>query len=151
MTYKYKQLSISDLALLRDLINLFGEVFENSETYQGSIPHEKYLQDFLSSSNHIILTAQEEAGNVVGGLVAYELEKFEQERKEIYVYDLAVSKQNQRKGVASSLFAQLKLIAKEKGAYVIFVHADKSDTSAVSFYRSLADEEIETYNFDVKV
>jgi len=28
---------------------------------------------------------------VVGGLAAYVLEKFEQQRREIYIYDLAVS------------------------------------------------------------
>jgi aminoglycoside 3-N-acetyltransferase I len=30
-------------------------------------------------------------GDAVGGLAAYELKKFEQERSEIYIYDLAVA------------------------------------------------------------
>ncbi|MGI9404951.1 MAG: hypothetical protein ACR2O4_01155 [Hyphomicrobiaceae bacterium] len=36
---------------------------------------------------------------VIGGLVAYELKKFEQERSEIYIYDLAVAAEHRRKGV----------------------------------------------------
>lgn len=43
---------------------------------------------------------------VVGGLVAYELEKFEQDRREIYIYDLAVLESHRRKGVATRLIEE---------------------------------------------
>jgi aminoglycoside 3-N-acetyltransferase I len=40
-------------------------------------------------------------GEVVGGIAAYELIKFEQERSEIYIYDLAVAATHRRKGFRS--------------------------------------------------
>ena len=42
--------------------------------------------------NHFIALVALDGNKVVGGLAAYVLDKFEQERKEIYIYDLAVSK-----------------------------------------------------------
>jgi aminoglycoside 3-N-acetyltransferase I len=38
----------------------------------------------------------------VGGLIAYELEKFERARSELYIYDLAVAEDHRRRGVATA-------------------------------------------------
>ncbi|MEH1829598.1 MAG: hypothetical protein V7L22_30390 [Nostoc sp.] len=48
-----------------------------------------YLRQLLDSDYFIAIAALKE-GEVVGGLTAYELKKFEQERSEIYIYDLVV-------------------------------------------------------------
>ena len=61
---------------------------------------------------------------VVGGLAAYELRKFERERREIFIYDLAVAQEHRRRGVATGAINELKRIARQRGAYVIFVQAD---------------------------
>ena len=71
---------------------------------------------------------------VAGGLAAYELRKFEQERSEIYIYDLAVRQAYRRQGIATALIEHLKRIAAERGAYVIFVQADYGDDPAVALY-----------------
>jgi aminoglycoside 3-N-acetyltransferase I len=55
-------------------------------------------------------------GTVVGGLAAYELKKFEQERSEIYIYDLAVREEHRRQGIATALIGELKAIARRRGA-----------------------------------
>jgi aminoglycoside 3-N-acetyltransferase I len=86
----------------------------------------------------------------VGGLAAYELEKFEQERKEIYIYDLAVLESHRRKGIATRLINELKHIARERGAYVIFVQADQGDTPAIRLYESLGIKE-DVHHFDISV
>jgi aminoglycoside 3-N-acetyltransferase I len=48
------------------------------------------------------------AAFVVGGVAGYVLEKFEQQRREIYIYDLAVSDAHRRKGVATGTINALK-------------------------------------------
>ena len=40
---------------------------------------------------------------MVGALAAYELLKFEAERSEIYIYDLAVLEEFRRRGIATAL------------------------------------------------
>ena len=51
------------------------------------------------------------------------LPKFEQERSEVYIYDLAVAVAHRREGIATALIMELKRIASLRGAYVIFVQA----------------------------
>jgi len=41
-------------------------------------------------------------------LAAYELRKFEQERSEVYIYDLAVASAHRREGIATALIERLK-------------------------------------------
>src|SRR5258708_19970204 len=119
MTLTYEQLSFSDISEFIALMKLFGEVFEEMDTYQGVKPSESYIKTFLSDSEHIILVAQE-GGSVIGGLVAYELKKFEQERSEIYIYDLSVSKVYQRKQVGTTLLKTLKNTVRKPAESLLF-------------------------------
>jgi aminoglycoside 3-N-acetyltransferase I len=132
------------------LIDLFGEVFDDSQNYHSNRPTKEYLERFLADGAHIVLAAIMD-GRVVGGLVAYVITKFEMERKEVFIYDLAVSGNYQRRGVGRSLMDKLKIVARDKGAYVIFVQADEGD-EAIKFYESLnPDVNLRTRNFDYLV
>ena len=71
------------------------------------MPSNRYLQSLLGQPHFIVIVALNGI-QVVGGLVAYELQKFEQERRELYIYDLAVVKPFRRKGVATSLINELR-------------------------------------------
>lgn len=147
MTYTYRQLSSEDLPRLKSLLRVFGEAFGEPETYQGAVPDDRYLKSFLGEPHVIALGALHE-NEVIGGLVAYELRKFERDRREIYIYDLAVSETHRRKGVATGLIRELKRIAKARDAYVIFVQADPGDTPAVRLYESLGTRE-DVHHFDI--
>jgi aminoglycoside 3-N-acetyltransferase I len=83
-------------------------------------------------------------------LVAYELEIFEQERSEIYIYDLAVAEENRRQGIATALIAHLGRIATERGAWVIYVQADYGDDPAIALYTKLGTRE-DVMHFDIAV
>jgi aminoglycoside 3-N-acetyltransferase I len=149
MTYYYKKLTGSDVVLLKQLLSVFAEAFNEQDTYQGKVPSDKYLGTLLSKEQFITLVALDKDG-VVGGLTAYILDKFEQERKEIYIYDLAVLKEHRRRGIARELIQKLRQTGRELGAYIIFVQADKVDTAAIKLYESLGTRE-EVYNFDITV
>jgi aminoglycoside 3-N-acetyltransferase I len=149
--YTYKQVDSSDISSFKSLLKLFGKVFEQPEIYHYAVPSDNYLAEFLGDTRHIVLIAISNGGIVVGGLVAYELKKFEKERSEIFVYDLAVSKEHRRKGIATTFFQKLKVIAKQRGAYEIFVQADKGDNGAISLYRSLCTDELEAHHFEIAI
>jgi ribosomal protein S18 acetylase RimI-like enzyme len=99
-------------------------------TYQTAVPSDAYLQSLLAKPHFIAVTALH-GNEVVGGLAAYVLEKFEQDRREIYIYDLAVSEAHRRKGLATRLIKSLPQITQERNAYVIFVQADPGDDPAI--------------------
>jgi aminoglycoside 3-N-acetyltransferase I len=149
MSYSVKQLTASDLALMHGLLDCFGEAFDEVDTYGANRPHADYLQDLLGSETFIALVALREDA-VVGGLAAYELKKFEQQRSELYIYDLAVAAQYRRQGVATSLIHALQAIARKCGAWVIFVQADYIDEPAVNLYNKLGTRE-EVLHFDIPI
>ncbi len=63
--------------------------------------------------------------------------KFEQERAELYIYDLAVLEPFRRRGIAEALIRFLKPIADLAGVHVVFVQADHGDDPAISLYERL--------------
>jgi aminoglycoside 3-N-acetyltransferase I len=147
--YVFRQLSGRDVDLLKALLRVFGEAFADLPTYQDAVPSDAYLAELLSGTQFIALAAL--AGEeVVGGLAAYELVKFERERREIYIYDLAVAAGHRRRGMAKGLINELKRIALERGVYAIFVQADPPDAPAVALYESLGTRET-VYHFDIEV
>ena len=143
------RLTSDDVPLLRRLNALFGDAFDDPETYGGEPPDSAYLEGLLAK-DHVIALVALAGGDVVGGLVAYELDKFEQARREVYIYDLAVSEAHRRRRVATNLIRRLQEIAKTRGAYVIFVQADYGDDPAIALYESLGRRE-EVLHFDIPV
>src|SRR6266446_8678459 len=76
MGYTFEELTTSDIHLLKDLLRVFGEAFEDVETYQGAVPEDDYLRSLLAI-RHFIAVVARGGGEVIGGLAAYELQKFE--------------------------------------------------------------------------
>ena len=74
--------------------------------------------------------------------------KFEQERSEFYIYDLAVREDQRRRGVATSLIVELRQLAAAAGAEVVFVQADHGDDAAIALYAGLGRRE-EVLHFDI--
>ena len=148
-SYTVQQLSADDGLLMTELLAVFGEAFDEPAAYGASRPGSAYLRQLLGSDYFIALAARE-GPKVIGGLAAYELKKFEQERSEIYIYDLAVAAEHRRKGVATALIRELQRIGAERGAYVIFVQADPPDAPAVALYSKLGVRE-DVLHFDIPV
>jgi aminoglycoside 3-N-acetyltransferase I len=147
MDYTFAQLTPSDVAPLKNLLRVFGEAFEDVETYQGAVPPDDYLHSLLAMPYFIVVVARH-GDEVIGGLAAYELQKFERDRREIYIYDLAVAEEHRRKGVATGLIGELKNIARERRAYVIYVQADQGDGPAIALYeRSGTREDVHHFDF----
>jgi ribosomal protein S18 acetylase RimI-like enzyme len=150
MDYAFRQLSSADIGALKGLLAVFGQAFDDVATYQDAVPGDAYLTSLLSKAHVIVVVATSSDGELAGGLVAYELDKFEQDRREIYIYDLAVAESHRRRGVATGLIQTLQRIAGERKAYVIFVQADRGDTPAIRLYESLGLRE-DVYHFDIPV
>jgi aminoglycoside 3-N-acetyltransferase I len=143
----FEQLDRSDVPRLKQLLGVFGEAFGDRTTYQDTVPRDAYLESFLADERCITVVAMD-GDEVTGGLVAYELVKFEQERKEFYIYDLAVTEAHRRRGIATGLIVTLKAIARARGAYVIYVQADRGDDAAIALYEKLGVRE-DVLHFDI--
>ena len=143
------RLSPDDLALMDGLLDLFGEAFGDPHTYGSARPSADYRRRLLGDPGFVALAMVHDR-EVVGGLVAYELRKFEQERSEFYIYDLAVAEPHRRKGIATALIGHLTQIAAARGGYVVFVQADRDDAPAIALYSKLGTRE-DVLHFDIAV
>jgi aminoglycoside 3-N-acetyltransferase I len=149
MVFTVRRLELGDAALFRSLNAMFGEAFGEPETFESAPPSEAYLESLLAKPHIIPIVALAE-GEVVGGLVAYELDKYEQARSEVYIYDLAVAQPHRRQGIATALIERLREIAAERGAWVIYVQADYGDEPAIALYTKLGVRE-DVMHFDIGV
>lgn len=144
-----RQLKPDDVPAMYAVLDMFGEAFEMPEAYSGNQPSEAWLRDLLSNPGFVAVAAFDGAA-VVGALAAYEYVKFEQERREFYIYDLAVIESHRRRGIARGMIEHLRDIAAARGAYVIIVQADHGDDPAIALYSGLGQRE-EVLHFDIPV
>lgn len=143
-----KRLGPGDIGLMRAMLDLFGREFEDIPTYSHRQPGDEYLAGLLAGGGFIAVAAL--AGQeVIGGLAAYVLPKFEQTRSEVYIYDLAVSALHRRRGVATALIGEVRRTAVEIGAWVIYVQADHGDDPAIALYTKLGSRE-DVLHFDIE-
>ena len=76
-------------------------------------------------------------GAIVGGITAHTLPLTSAETSEIFIYDIAVRPDQQRKGIGRRLIGALREEAAAAGVTVLFVLADNEDAHALDFYRAL--------------
>lgn len=131
--FNVRRLGCDDVTVLQAVNRLFAEVFDDPGSYAAAPPEEAYLWRLLGSETFVALVAEAQ-GEVIGALIAYELDKFEQARREFYLYDLGVAEAFRRQGIASRLIALLSEIAVERGGDTVFVQADLDDVAASALY-----------------
>lgn len=162
MTIRIKQLAAGgtageggnmpgDVALMRQVLSLFSDVFNEPAHYMSNQPTDEYLQRLLSGGGFYVLAAFD-GDLMIGALTAYELQKYEMARREFYIYDLAVTATHRRRGVATALIMRLKQIAAIRGAYVMLIQADtaEEDKPAIALYTKLG-KRSEILHFEIKV
>ena len=129
-----RRLAADDIGPMRAMLAMMGRAFDEVETYTGAQPDDAYLRRLLSGGQFSALAAL--AG--------------EQARSEIYIYDLAVDAACRRRGIATSLIDELRRVARERGAWVIYVQADPPDAPAMALYTRLGTRE-DVCHFDIAV
>jgi ribosomal protein S18 acetylase RimI-like enzyme len=149
MSCTVRQLTDRDLHHFQNMLTLFGTAFEEPATYDQARPSPAYLAHLLARDTFLALAAFD-GETVVGGIAAYVLDKFEQERIEIYIYDLAVAEPHRRQGIATAMIAELQRIAAVRGAWVIFVQADHGDDPAIALYTKFGVRE-DVLHFEIAV
>jgi aminoglycoside 3-N-acetyltransferase I len=142
-----RRIGPDDLVAMRALNAVFARAFDDPEAYASAPPADGWLAEQLAKQATVVLVAEQD-GAVIGGLVAYELDKLEQARRELYIYDLAVAEAHRRQGVATALIAWLRQHAAERGAWVIYVQADHGDQPAIALYTKLGVRE-DVLHFDI--
>ncbi len=129
--FRIEKLNAEHLTYFKNLIGLFADVFEMKEL---CLPTSEYLRDILAKKDfHVFVALKKDA--VIGGLTAYTLNQYYSMKPLAYIYDLAISRPHQRKGVGKELIKTTTNYFQRQGYEEVFVQADKTDTYAIDFYR----------------
>jgi aminoglycoside 3-N-acetyltransferase I len=148
-----QRLQAQQAHLMPSLQTMFRKAFCDEQGWSRQRPDAAYLEKLLNKPDVFVIAAvtqMQGIGFVVGGLVAYALQKIEQPRSEIYIYDLAVDEAHRRQGIATALIEALQPLARDCGAWVIYVQADYGDEPAIALYNKLGVME-EVMHFDIPV
>ena len=118
---------------------------------KSKTPSELYLTKLLEKNDFIVLVAFYEK-DLIGGLTAYELPLCSAEKSEIFIYDIAIKNEFQRKGVGKKLLSFLKDYCKQNDISIFFVEAHEEDVHAVDFYHSTGGnaEKVVHFNYEIE-
>ncbi|GAB0157883.1 hypothetical protein CHRYSEOSP005_31730 [Chryseobacterium sp. Alg-005] len=142
---KISRLNPDNPEKLRLLEKLYVEVFEVENSQNPGL---EYFKTLLKNDNFIYLIAENE-NEIIGGLTAYLMPSLHG-HLEVYVYDLAVKNNFQRRGVGTLLMQNIFETSKSMGATEVFLQADNIDEHALCFYRKLKgvpEEDITNFSY----
>lgn len=130
-----QRLAPGDEVRAYEMFATMAAVFEENcdEFSHAHVHHLLKRQDFWA-------LAAVEDGSVIGGITAYALPMVRTTASELFIYDVAVRVDRQRRGVGRALMNQVLTMAAAAGIKVSFVPADNEDTHALDFYRALGGE-----------
>ena len=148
MKIEYKKLEIGDLDRLTELIKVYEKVFEMEDFI---LPDAEYLQSLLEKETVIFYVAMID-NEVVGGLTAHVLPSTYFPSSEVYIYDLAVETEFQRKGIGRQLINSLKEYCANLRLKEVFVQADLEDQHAIDFYQATGGiaESVVHFSYELK-
>lgn len=141
--FEIKSLGENQEAHFQKLIRLFDKVFEKENTENAS---RSYLKSQLQNPDFLAFVVIS-GGEVIGGLTAYILPMYSAEYSEIFIYDIAVEPQFQRKGFGKKLILFLQDYCKQNGIREMFVQAHQEDEHALEFYHSTGGKAEKVVNF----
>ncbi len=125
-----KKINQDQVEDFRSLINIFKEVFENTD----EIPGNTYLLTLLLNPNFTVFVVKIN-NTVVGGLTIYTLYQYYSEKPLAYIYDVGITSTYQRKGLGKALMEEVCRFCEQNGFETAYVEAEADDEQAVSFYR----------------
>jgi aminoglycoside 3-N-acetyltransferase I len=127
-----KRLTVRDRELARRLFAEMAAVFaEEPQKLSDS-----YLDCLLNRVEFFAIAALV-GDDIVGGLTAHTLPMTRSETSEVFIYDIAVRADHQRRGVGRHLITALRQEVGAAGIREVFVPVDNDDDHALKFYQAL--------------
>lgn len=125
-----KKLNHNEVSDLRNLVEIFKNVFENEE----QISDNEQLGKLLSNPDFLVFIIRKN-NRVVGGLTIYILHRYYGTKPIAYIYDVGITPEFQGQGLGKTLIAEACKYCKDNGFEDAYVQAESDDIDAVSFYR----------------
>jgi aminoglycoside 3-N-acetyltransferase I len=131
-TPQVKRLTPDDFELAIAVFSMMASVFRDDVDAFGA----DYVTRLLSRNDFCALAALED-GEPIGGLTAFILPLTRSELAELFIYDIAVQRAHQRRGIGRQLVDTVRGLAADAGIATTWVPAEDNDAGALEFYRAI--------------
>jgi len=140
-----RRLGAGDRDLARATFAMMAEVFDEP---RRALPDD-YVDVLLARADFWAFAALE-ADAPVGGITAHVLPMTRSPSRELFVYDIAVREDRQRRGVGRTMLVELIAQAATAGIGSVFVAVADEDVHAMDFYRAVggAESPVTMFSFD---
>jgi aminoglycoside 3-N-acetyltransferase I len=129
---EFVRLTTGDRDLAKALFALMSNVFEEN----SQVLCDEYVDKLLGRADFWAIAAFS-GDDIIGGVTAHTLPMTRAESSEVFIYDVAVQRDYQRRGIGRQLVTRLLEEAAASGIRDVFVPADNDDVHALDFYRAL--------------
>ena len=130
-----RRLQFGDEAIAKEMFAMMVAVFDEDEP-DGEPLRDEDVAALLRREDFWAVVATE-GHQIVGGLTAHALPMTRSRSTELFIYDLAVRVDRQRRGVGRALVEALIALGRQAGIDVAFVPAENEDEHALEFYRAI--------------
>ena len=141
-----RRLATGDRELARTTFAMMADVFEER---RSPLPDD-YVDALLSRADFWALAAVDD-DEPAGGITAHVLPMTRSPSRELFVYDVAVREDRQRRGIGRAMLVELCAQAAREGIASVFVAVADEDVHAMDFYRAVggAESAVTMFSFDV--
>jgi ribosomal protein S18 acetylase RimI-like enzyme len=100
-----------------------------------TFPDTKTISHFLDNPHNILLSA-EVAGESVGQLIGYILDRWDRHEPMQFLYSIDVMEKYHRQEIARALIKEFRKIGRELGCFKTFVFTNENNIPAMRLYES---------------
>ena len=137
-----RKLTHVDVSAFKALLLLFNHAFEEERDLSTT----EHLSVLLNNRQFVVMAAFS-GEEILGGLTAYELPLYYDNKTEIFLYDMAIHPDQQRKGIGKQLLEFLKAYCAKNQINTFFVLAHEEDVHALEFYHATGGQREQVANF----
>ena len=137
-----RKLTHKDVSAFKDLLLLFNHAFEEERDLSTT----EHLSALLNNRQFVVMAAFS-GEEILGGLTAYELPLYYDNTTEIFLYDMAIHPDHQRRGIGKQLIEFLKAYCAQNQINTFFVLAHEEDVHALEFYHATGGQREQVANF----
>lgn len=94
-----------------------------------------YLAKFLGNASNFLVVAEVD-GAIIGYVLAYQIDRVDQDAASMFIYDIEVEDGHRRGGAGAALISHIRRMADERRMLETFVFTNRSNKEAVAFYES---------------
>lgn len=126
---EYRRLTIDDLAMVMAMNRDFREGFAE----------ESSLRAFLCDPDCWLFAAVED-GRIIGFAYGYSLQRLNTQRKMLYIHEVGVLEDCQRRGIGTRLMEKLREACEKENLCKMFLICYQNNTAANALYRKAGGE-----------